>query len=83
MAYADFVTAMMALFIVLWIVGQSKDVKEAVAPISRTPGLHGREERGIMSGPATSKAVNAPVAPDKEAGRWEGSRQRRGTSRRR
>ena len=26
-AYADFVTAMMALFIVLWIVGQSKQVK--------------------------------------------------------
>ena len=30
-AYANFVTAMMALFIVLWIVGQSKDVKEYVA----------------------------------------------------
>lgn len=27
-AYADFVTAMMALFIVLWIVGQSKQVKQ-------------------------------------------------------
>ena len=26
-AYADFVTAMMALFIVLWIVGQSNAVK--------------------------------------------------------
>jgi chemotaxis protein MotB len=30
-AYADFVTAMMALFIVLWIVGQSQSVKSAVA----------------------------------------------------
>jgi chemotaxis protein MotB len=30
-AYADFVTAMMALFIVLWIVGQSEKVKESVA----------------------------------------------------
>ena len=29
-AYADFVTAMMALFIVLWIVGQSQNVKKAV-----------------------------------------------------
>jgi chemotaxis protein MotB len=30
-AYADFVTAMMALFIVLWIVGQSKEVRDSVA----------------------------------------------------
>jgi chemotaxis protein MotB len=28
-AYADFVTAMMALFIVLWIVGQSSYTKQA------------------------------------------------------
>lgn len=37
-AYADFVTAMMALFIVLWIVGQSKQVKEYVAHYFRDPG---------------------------------------------
>ncbi|MGB4783054.1 flagellar motor protein MotB [Candidatus Methylomirabilis sp.] len=36
-AYADFVTAMMALFIVLWIVGQSKSVKEAVAGYFKDP----------------------------------------------
>ena len=30
-AYADFVTAMMALFIVLWVLGQDTSVKEAVA----------------------------------------------------
>ena len=30
-AYADFVTAMMAFFLVMWLVGQSKDVKSAVA----------------------------------------------------
>lgn len=36
-AYADFVTAMMALFIVLWIVGQSKQVKEAVAGYFKDP----------------------------------------------
>ncbi len=29
-AYADFVTAMMALFIVLWILGQSEEIKESV-----------------------------------------------------
>jgi chemotaxis protein MotB len=29
-AYADFVTAMMALFIVLWLMNSSKQVQEAV-----------------------------------------------------
>jgi len=36
-AYADFVSAMMALFIVLWIVGQSKQVKQAIAGYFRDP----------------------------------------------
>jgi len=34
---ADLVTAMMALFIVLWIVGQSKALKDAVAGYFRDP----------------------------------------------
>jgi chemotaxis protein MotB len=36
-AYADFVTAMMALFIVLWIVGQSNAVKQAIAAYFKDP----------------------------------------------
>jgi chemotaxis protein MotB len=36
-AYADFVTAMMALFIVLWVLGQSEEVKETVAGYFRDP----------------------------------------------
>src|SRR4051812_43506141 len=36
-AYADFVTAMMALFIVLWLLSSSKPVKEAVAGYFRDP----------------------------------------------
>ncbi|MCL4540369.1 MAG: hypothetical protein M1378_12375, partial [Bacteroidetes bacterium] len=36
-AYADFVTAMMSLFIVLWCVGQSKQVKDYVAHYFRDP----------------------------------------------
>lgn len=36
-AYADFVTAMMALFIVLWVLGQSEEVKEAVAGYFKDP----------------------------------------------
>ncbi len=37
-AYADFVTAMMALFIVLWIVGQSKKVRQSVSHYFKDPG---------------------------------------------
>ena len=36
-AYADFVTAMMALFIVLWLMGASEPVKKAVAGYFRDP----------------------------------------------
>jgi chemotaxis protein MotB len=37
-AYADFVTAMMAFFLVMWLVGQSKEVKASVAGYFRDPG---------------------------------------------
>jgi chemotaxis protein MotB len=36
-AYADFVTAMMALFIVLWIVGQNQSVKAAISEYFKDP----------------------------------------------
>src|SRR5882762_4915790 len=36
-AYADFVTAMMALFIVLWLLNTNKPVKEAVAGYFKDP----------------------------------------------
>jgi chemotaxis protein MotB len=35
-AYADFVTAMMALFIVLWLMNSSKQIQEAVGGYGRT-----------------------------------------------
>jgi chemotaxis protein MotB len=38
-AYADFVTTMMALFIVLWIVGQNETVKVAVASYFKNPTI--------------------------------------------
>ena len=42
-AYADFVTAMMAFFLVMWITAQSKPAREAIAtyfedPSSTNPG---------------------------------------------
>ena len=45
-AYADFVTAMMALFIVLWIVGQSKQVKSFVANYFKDPGAFFESTKG-------------------------------------
>jgi chemotaxis protein MotB len=42
-AYADFVTAMMALFIVLWVLAQSEEVKQAVAGYFKDPaGFEGK-----------------------------------------
>ena len=45
-AYADFVTAMMALFIVLWIVGQSKQVKSYIANYFKDPGAFFENTKG-------------------------------------
>src|SRR3989442_13657863 len=59
-AYADFVTAMMALFMVLWIVGQSsKEAKEAIADYFRTPGVF------TTTGAGGRKIV--PLVPDPAA----------------
>lgn len=50
-AYADFVTAMMALFIVLWILGQSAEVKEAVAGYFKDPiGFSSKKGKDLMDG---------------------------------
>ena len=50
-AYADFVTAMMAFFLVMWLVGQSNSVKQGVGGYFRDPGVfdsHGG--RGVLPG---------------------------------
>ncbi|MBI5463830.1 MAG: OmpA family protein [Ignavibacteriales bacterium] len=57
-AYADFVTAMMALFIVLWIVGQSKQVKSYIANYFRDPGAFFENTRGG----GTSESNQPPLA---------------------
>jgi chemotaxis protein MotB len=49
-AYADFVTAMMALFIVLWLLSSSADVKKAVAGYFRDPKGHGKQVGTAMGG---------------------------------
>jgi len=67
-AYADFVTAMMALFIVLWIVGQSEAVKKAVEAYFKDPGVFDSSRSGgILQGEKNTSATPPPVPLDKLA----------------
>lgn len=54
-AYADFVTAMMALFIVLWVLSQGDEVRKQIASYFRSP-------IGISIGKGTS-VLDSPGAP--------------------
>jgi chemotaxis protein MotB len=54
-AYADFVTAMMALFIVLWLMNGSKPVKDAV-------GSYFRDPRGVSNLKGSDKYGAADIA---------------------
>jgi len=50
-AFADFMTAMMAFFLVMWLVGQSDRVKEAVAGYFRDPGKYQKQGKaGVLKG---------------------------------
>ena len=62
-AYADFVTAMMAFFLVMWLVAQSKDVKANIAGYFRDPGLFDyQKSNGLL--PGGTPGVEAGHAPD-------------------
>ena len=54
-AYADFVTAMMALFIVLWIVANNVTVRASVADYFRDPGAMHKSSAGVLSGASTMR----------------------------
>ena len=61
-AYADFVTAMMAFFLVMWIVGQSKAVKAGVAGYFRDPSvLDGEGSNGILPGHTAGLEAEGPT----------------------
>jgi chemotaxis protein MotB len=62
-AYADFVTAMMALFIVLWIVGQSKSVKDAVSAYFKDPTAFQTGAASVLKGGAGAGAPMGPKTP--------------------
>lgn len=62
-AYADFVTAMMAFFMVMWLVAQSKPMKEAIASYFNDPsGKNPRQGNGKSSG-ILNKDTPPPPAP--------------------
>src|SRR5580704_15882588 len=56
-AYADFVTAMMALFIVLWLMGASEPVKKAVAGYFRDPSGKAADNGSGQGGVGENLAV--------------------------
>lgn len=73
-AYADFVTAMMALFIVLWILGQSEDVQKSVAGYFKDPiGFSSSKGDNIMPGGNTPQSSSG-TAQGIDAGKSISSR---------
>ncbi len=54
-AYADFVTAMMAFFMVMWLIAQDQKAKEAVAKYFNDPT--GFKPIGLSETPASSGDV--------------------------
>jgi chemotaxis protein MotB len=59
-AYADFVTAMMALFIVLWLMNSSKEIQQAVGGYFRDPS--GQSQ--IAAGAGASAGADVEVGKD-------------------
>jgi chemotaxis protein MotB len=74
-AYADFVTAMMAFFMVMWLVGQKKDVKEAIAqhfqdPFAlHSPQTHGQSYQEGKTNSHDKAKKRPPKPPEDEAAR--------------
>jgi len=61
-AYADFMTAMMAFFMVMWLVGQKDEVREAVAGYFRDPGRFNVEgSSGMLKGSQSVLPVEDPT----------------------
>ena len=57
-AYADFVTAMMALFIVLWLMSADKEVKEEISAFFNNPSGPGKQKGTAAAG--TGHAIEIP-----------------------
>jgi len=64
-AYADFVTAMMALFIVLWLTNTSKPIQVAISGYFKDPSGTGKQTGSSLAG---SKESGSSPAVSKETG---------------
>ena len=62
-AYADFVTAMMALFIVLWLMNSSKEVQQAVGGYFRDPSGKGKQMGSGQGGTGDGLLLNKDNMP--------------------
>jgi chemotaxis protein MotB len=56
-AYADFVTAMMALFIVLWLLNSSEQVRKAISAYFRDPSGTGKQSGSASAGTGETVSV--------------------------
>src|SRR5579862_5627447 len=56
-AYADFVTAMMALFIVLWLMNSSEQVRKAISAYFRDPSGSGKQAGSASTGTGETVSV--------------------------
>src|SRR5277367_5071695 len=69
-AYADFVTAMMALFIVLWLMNTSKPVQEAISGYFKDPAgtgnLKGSNKPGAGNAVTVTKENMAQLKQEME-----------------
>src|SRR5262245_1422196 len=74
-AYADFVTAMMAFFMVMWLTGQSPQVKQAIAGYFQDPwgtsseySAHASTLPSEMHGDVLSQDTPQKLTPGKKPG---------------
>jgi chemotaxis protein MotB len=62
-AFADFMTAMMAFFLVMWLVGQSDSVKESVSSYFQNPGKYQKMGKdGVLKGSSAAMKTNKAAA---------------------
>ena len=71
-AYADFVTAMMSLFIVLWLMGSSEKVKKAVAGYFNDP----KGTASLLGTTMSGNGVNTATQPDENTRKLEELKQK-------
>lgn len=62
-AYADFVTAMMAFFLVMWIVGLDQNIKDNVAGYFRDPANWGKKGQSSILGGGSGISLNNLKTP--------------------